>query len=169
MKRVIISAVCAFILVLIQTNFDSAFGFSVTIQFPVICAILACTLALPVVPASISVLCLGLVCDLMSSGPQGIYALSLGIVYVIAFVILNRLRTERVISLMFYVALGCILFDALQATGYSAVYRSLQYWRIFAHHFVWDALITALFTPIMMYLVRILESFLDRKHSARFI
>lgn len=166
MKRVVVNALCVMVWMLIQSNFDSAFGVEVMVQFGIIGVILACSMAMPVVPATVSVLVIGLFCDLWASGPAGLYALCLSLIYVGVYLIMTRLRSDRVISLMIYSALSCIMFEALLSTGYCLVYRTWVYWSIFKSHFIWDALATALFTPLIMVLVRSIETLVSRRRTS---
>ena len=166
MKRVVINALCVMIWMLIQSNFDSAFGVEIMVQFGIIGIILACGMAMPVVPATISVLVFGLFCDIWVSGPTGLYALLLSIVYVCVYLVMTRLRSDRVITMMVYAALSCIVFEAMLATAYGIIYRTWVFWSIFKSHFIWDALATAIFTPLLMFLVRALESLIGRRRTS---
>ena len=166
MKRVIINAICAFVMMLIQSNFNSAFGVELMAHFALIAAVLCCVLAMPVTSSAISILILGIVCDLMVSGPPGFYALTLSIVFVITYLLMKRLRSDRIISLMLYTAIAAIIFELLLTSGYCLIYRNWLYASIFVRHFLWNALLTAGFTPIMMYLVRFLEHLFNRRKTS---
>ena len=166
MKRVVINALCVIIWMLIQSNFDSAFGVEVMVQFGIIGVIMASSMAMPVVPATVSVLVFGLFCDLWVSGPAGLYALLLSVVYVCVYLIMTKMRSDRVISQMIYAALSCIVFEALLATGYSIIYRTWGYWSIFKAHFIWDAIATSLFTPAFMGMIRLIESLVSRRRTS---
>ena len=166
MKGVIINAVCAFVMMLVQSNFHSAFGVTVMAHFTIIAVILSCALAMPPAASGISILILGIICDLMVSGPAGLYPLLLSIIYVGVYLVMTKLRSERVMSMMIYAAVSCILFELLLCIAYCVIYQSWQYWSIFIHGFIWNALLTTCFTPIMMYLNRSLEKLFDRKKTS---
>ena len=166
MKSVIINAACAFVMMLVQSNFHSAFGTTVMAHFTIIAVILACALAMPPAAAGISILILGIICDLMVSGPAGLYPLLLSITYVVVYLIMTRLRSERVLTMMIYVAVSCVLFELLLCIAYCIIYHSWQYWTIFVHSFLWNALLTTAFTPAVMYLNRSLEKLFDRKKTS---
>ena len=166
MKRVIINTICAIVMMLIQSNFNSAFGIEIMAHFTLIAAVLICAMAMPVFAGSISILILGLICDLMVSGPAGFYALTLSIVYVGMYLVMSRLRSDRIITMMLYTAIARILFDLLLTTGYCLIYRNGMYWTIFVRHFYLNAFLTAVFTPIMMYLVRFIEKVFTRRKTS---
>ena len=166
MKRVIINTICAIAMMLIQSNFHSAFGIEIMVHFTLIAAVLCCAMAMPPFAGSISVLILGLICDMMVSGPAGFYALILSIVYVLMYLVMSRLRSDRIITMMLYTAIASILFDLLLTAGYCLIYRSWMYWTIFVRHFYLNALLTAVFAPIMMYLVRFLEKVFTRRKTS---
>ena len=165
MKRVILNALCAFILMLIQTNVSSAFGIQMVCQFCAIAALLTGALSMPMMSSAISILVLAVICDLFVSGPIGIYAFCLMVTFGIARALLSRFRYERVFALMIWSCILCILFESLQATLYSLYYLSTQYWVIFAQFFWKDAIATTIATPVVMWLILRLERLMSRRHT----
>ena len=74
MKRVVINALLAFILMLIQTSVASSFGLLSVCQFGILASVVSSALAFPTMSTSISMLLLGLAFDLWVSGPPFLYA-----------------------------------------------------------------------------------------------
>lgn len=165
MKRVIINAICALVLMLIQTNVGSAFGMNVVCEFFVIAAVISGATSMPMISSCLSMLALALLMDFFVSGPIGLYAFACMSVFAISRALLNRFRSERLISVMFWASLICIVFEAIQAALYSLYYFDTQYWKIYGNIFWIDALLTALMTPFVMWIEHLLERLFSRRHS----
>ncbi len=166
MKRAILNVACALLFLLIQTNINSAFGIEAICQFGIIAAVLSGGFSMPMISSTISILILGLICDLNGIGPLGLYTFSFMVVFGITRAIMTRLKSERVISLMIWSLLLCILFEFLQATLYSLFYQDTIFGGLFIRKFWLDALLTSLFTPVMMWFEHLLERIFTRRKAS---
>ncbi len=166
MKRVVINAVCAMLLMIIQSNVDSAFGIDYVCQFVVIAAVLTGAGAMPMISSCVSMLILACVVDFFVSGPIGLYAFICMVVFGISRALLTRFRSERLIAVMFWGCLLCVLFESLLAVVYSLYYWNGQFWHIFARSVWVDAILTALFTPVLMWIEHLVERILSRRHAS---
>ena len=162
MKRVIINAICAFILMLVQANFDAAFGIQALAQFGIIAAVLTGMTSMSMRASSISMLLLALLCDIFSSGPVGIYAIAFMLVFGLSRAILFRFHSERIIAVMIACAVMSALFEFLLALLYCAYYWDSAFLTVFVHVFWKDLILTAIFAPVVMWLCNILETALIR-------
>ena len=165
MKRVILNVICAFVLMLIQSNVDAAFGLQLVCQFGVIAALLTGALSLPMVSSSISIFCLAILCDMFVSGPVGLYAFALMVTFGVARALLSRFRSERVFALMLWACLLCVLFDLIQTALYSVYYFNPKYWTLFVKLGWKDALATTIMTPVMLWSVLRLERLFSRRRT----
>ena len=166
MKRVILNVLCAFVLMLVQANVDSAFGVQMMCQFVVIAALLTGALSMPMMSSTLSILVLAIVGDFFVSGPIGLYAFCLMVTFGISRALLSRFRSERVFALMIWACLLCILFESLQATLYSLYYMSPRFWGIFGKTFWKDAIVTTIMTPLVMWIVLRLERLTSRRRTS---
>ena len=166
MKRVIINALAAILLMLVQTNVTFAFGLDVLCQFGVIAVVLGAATAMPVIPSAIAMLCIALFCDIWSSGPVGLYAMAFMGCFAVAWAFIGRMKTERVIALMICSAIICIVFEVLLAAIYSLYYLDTHFLLVFLHQFWANALLTALMTPLVMWMTHFIEKLFIRRKSA---
>lgn len=167
MKRVIINVVTAFICMLIQMNITSAFGIDTLCQYGVIAIILSAATSMNLVTSSVATLIFALLCDIFVSGPIGIYAFCLMLVFGITHALLSRFRSERMIALMIWAAVMTTAFELLLACAYAGVYKDFHYFMIFVNHFWKDLILTVLMTPAVMYLNQLAEKiFTHRKTSS---
>lgn len=166
MKRVIINAMTAIILMLGQTNVTSAFGWDILCQFGVIAMVLASATAMPMIPSAVAMLCIALFCDIWSSGPVGLYAMAVMICFALAWGIIGRLKTERVIALMICSAVMSSLFEAILAAVYSIYYLDTHFLAVFGHQFWINALVTACMTPLVMGITHFVEKLFIRRKTA---
>ena len=81
MKRVVLNALLALVLMILQTGVSSSFGLESVCHFTVIAAVLSGALSLPMISSTVSILLLGVVCDMWMSGVSGLTPLLLMIVY----------------------------------------------------------------------------------------
>ncbi len=166
MKRVVINAVTAFLLMLVQSNVDSAFGIQAMAQFGIIAAVLTGMTSMPMVSSAISMLIFALLCDVFTSGPIGLAAFVFMLVFGIGRAIVARFKSERVIAVMIFCATMTILFEFLLAIVYCAYYREFVFLSIFVSQFWNDVLLTALLTPAVMTINHALESIFVRRKKA---
>ncbi len=68
-----------------------------------------------------------------------------------------RFRTERVIAMMIFAAIAAALFEFLLAAGYGVFYQQTVYLMLFLRRFWLDAILTALFLPLVMVIVQLLD------------
>lgn len=152
MKRVIINASCALLLMLMQTNVDAAFGIQAMAQFGIIAAVLSGMTSMNMLPSAVSMLILALICDSFASGPIGLYAIAFMLVFGFSRVVINRFKSERIIAVMIFSAIMTLFFELLLALLYSAYYMDTVYHTIFLRVFWKDIILTALFSPCMLWL-----------------
>ena len=157
MRIVIINALCALLLMIAQSNFNASFGVEAMCQFGVIGMVLCCGLVMSPIASMVSMVLLAFVCDLWASGPTGLYALVFSLVFILFRAIMARFRTERVIAMMIFAAIAAALFEFLLAAGYGVFYRQTVYLMLFLRRFWLDAILTALFLPLVMVIVQLLD------------
>lgn len=169
MKRVVINVVTAFIFMLIQTNFASAFGLDLICQFGVIAIVLSAATTMSIVPSAVATLIFALLCDIFVSGPIGIYAFCLMVVFALAHALLARFKSERTISIMIWGGLMTIVFELLLACVYAGIFKTPHYFVIFLDHFWKDVIITSLLTPIVMYITLFAEKIFTQKRTSSLV
>ena len=169
MKRVVINVVTAFIFMLIQTNFASAFGSDLVCQFGVIAIVLSAATTMNIVPSAVAMLIFALLCDIFVSGPVGIYAFCLMVVFALSHALLARFKSERTISIMIWSGLMTIVFELLLACVYSGIFKSFHYFVIFLEQFWKDVLITALLTPVVMYVTLFAEKIFTQRRTSSLV
>ncbi len=157
MRIVIINALCALLLMIAQSNFNASFGIDAMCQFGVIGMVLCCGLVMPSIASMVSMVVLGFACDLWASGPTGLYALVFSLVFIIFRAIMLRFRSERVVAMMIFAAIASAFFELLLAAGYGVVYRQTVYLMLFLRRFWLDAILSALFLPLVMFVVQLLD------------
>ena len=157
MRIVIINALCALLLMIAQSNFNASFGVDAMCQFGVIGIVLCCGLVMSPIASIFSMVLLAFACDLWASGPTGLYALVFSLVFILFRAIMSRFRTERVVTMMIFAAIATAVFELLLAIGYGLVYRQTLYLSLFVRRFWLDAILTALFLPIVMFIVQMLD------------
>ena len=166
MRAAVLNAFCAVLLMIAQSNFDAAFGVNIMCQFGLIALVLACGVGISAVPAAVSLMIVALVCDMWASGPGGLYAFVMMLVFVLFRIVMSRIRSERVIAMMIYAAVAVVVFEWILAGAYAGIYRSTIYLSICLRRFWADALVTAAFVPIVMALLQLLDRiFTARRHS----
>lgn len=166
MKRVIINALTAILLMLAQTNVTSAFGWDVLCQFGVIAIVLAAATTMPAMPTAVAMLCVAFFCDVWSSGPVGLYAMAFMASFAVAWAFIGRTKTERVIALMVCSALVCMLFEGILAVIYSIYYWDTHFLSVFLHQSWMNALMTACLTPLVMWAMHGIEKLFIRRKTA---
>lgn len=166
MKRVVINAVSAFLLMIIQSNVDSAFGIQAMVQFGIIAAVLTGMTSMPMMASTISMLIFALLCDMFTSGPVGIAAFVFMLVFGIGRAVVARFKSERVIAVMIFCAVMTIIFEFLLSIVYCAYYRDFVFLSIFLSQFWKDFILTAFLTPAVMTINRALESIFMRRKKA---
>ena len=166
MKRVIINAVSAFLLMIVQSNVDSAYGIQAMAHFGIIAAVLTGMTSMPLMASAISMLILALLCDVFMSGPIGIAAFVFMVVFGIGRAVVARFKSERVVAVMVFCAAMSILFEFLLALVYCAYYQEFVFLSIFVTQFWKDFLLTALLAPAVMAINHALESVFMRHKKA---
>ncbi|MBR4986432.1 MAG: hypothetical protein IKY83_11920 [Proteobacteria bacterium] len=166
MKRVIINVVIAFICMLIQSNVSSAFGLDIVCQYGVIAIILSAATSMSLVSSSVSMLIFALLCDIFASGPIGVYAFCLMVVFAVSHALMFRFRSERLVALMIWSAVMSVLFELLLAGVYAGIFWNRHYFFIFIDHFWKDMIATALMTPAVMALEHLAEKVFSRKKTS---
>ena len=68
-----------------------------------------------------------------------------------------RFRSERVVAMMIFAAIASAFFELLLAAGYGVVYRQTVYLMLFLRRFWLDAILSALFLPLVMFVVQMLD------------
>lgn len=169
MKRVIINVVTAFIFMLIQTNFASAFGLDLICQFGVIAIVLSAATSMNIVPSAVATLIFALLCDIFVSGPIGIYAFCLMVVFALAHALVARFKSERTISIVIWACLMTIVFELLLSCVYAAIYKEFHYFVIFINQVWKDLLITSLLTPVMMYVTHFAEKIFTQRRTSSLV
>ena len=166
MKRVVLNALLALVLMILQTGVSSSFGLESVCHFTVIAAVLSGALSLPMISSTVSILLLGVVCDMWLSGVSGLTPLLLMIVYLGVRAAMLPFRSERVLAVMVYGILASIAYDALCALAYGVFYRSMTFFSIFGRVFWCDALWAAIWTPLVMWMVMFLDRVTSRKRKS---
>ena len=133
MPHVLFNALCAILLITLQTNVIAAFGIGGWFQFGIIAASLAATLDMPIIAATLSVLVVALFADYNASGPPGIYAFTLVCVFLILRMAAARFKPQRLFVIMIYAALATLVFEGLLAVIYRIYYGNVSTLSIFVY------------------------------------
>ena len=150
MKRVVIYAVLALILMAVQANVHSAFGVQTVCHFGIIAAVVSGAFSFPLISSAIAMSLLAMTCDLFVSSPLGLYAFVFMVVFSISRALLFRFRSERLIFVLMWICIMGIAFDALLAAAYSAYYRDTVFFSIFLSFFWKNALVTTILSPVII-------------------
>ena len=169
MKRVIIHAVLALVLMIVQANVHSAFGIQLTCHYGVIAAVLSGVFTLPLTSSALSLLILATICDLFASGPLGLFAFACMLVFAVSRAFMHRFRTERFVFVMLWGCIMSIVLDAVLGILYSAYYRNAQFLTIFVQIFWKNALITGLMTPVVMWISQQLDRLFTPRRNNGFL
>ena len=179
MKRVVINALLAFILMLIQTSVASSFGLLSVCQFGILASVVSSALAFPTMSTSISMLLLGLAFefvvrnslrfefDLWVSGPPFLYAFLFVIAHLVASAIIGKIRTERPVFVILYATMASAFFDLLQCVAYSLFYREGYYWDMFPRVVFVDAIWAAVWAAPYMWGVLALDRIIVKRRAGR--
>ena len=165
MRIVIINALCALLLMIAQSNFNASFGVDAMCQFGIIAMVLCCGLVMAPIASILSMVVLAFACDLWASGPTGLYAFVFAIVCILFRAIMSRFRTERVVTMMIFAAIAVAVFELLLAIGYGLVYQQTVYLSLFVRRFWLDAILTAVFLPIVVFFVQLLDRLFSSHHK----
>ena len=167
MKRVVINALLAFILMLIQTSVASSFGLLSVCQFGILASVVSSALAFPTMSTSISMLLLGLAFDLWVSGPPFLYAFLFVIAHLVSSAIIGKVRTERPVFVILYATMASAFFDLLQCVAYSLFYREGYYWDMFPRVVFVDAIWAAVWAVPYMWGVLALDRVIVKRRAGR--
>lgn len=166
MPHVLFNAFCAIMLIILQTNVIAAFGIGGWFQFGVIAASLAATLGMPIAAGTLSVLVVALFADYNASGPPGIYAFVLVVIFLILRMAAARFKPQRIFVIMIYAALATVAFEAALAVIYRLYYGNISTLSLFANQAIVDAIATALFLPIVATMVNALARLWQRRRQS---
>lgn len=167
MKRVVINALLAFLLMLLQTGVSASFGVVSLCHFGILAALVSASLAFPTISSTISMLVLGFLFDLWVSGPTSLYALLFVVTTLIIRGVVGKFRTERLVLIVLYAAVASAFFDFVQCLAYSLYYRDSLYWHVLSQVILGDMGWTALFAAPYMWAVLLLDRVIAKRRTGR--
>ena len=166
MPNVLFNALCAILLITMQTNVMAAFGIGEWFQFGVIAACLAASFDMPIVPATLSILVIALFADFNAAGPPGIYAFTLICTFLILRAAVARFKPQRLVVIMLYAALASIAFEAGLAGFYRLYYGNISTLPLLIQKAPIHAIATALALPIVASGIKNLTQWWQRRRQS---
>ncbi|MCL2325196.1 MAG: hypothetical protein FWC40_01640 [Proteobacteria bacterium] len=157
MHRAILNAACAILLLIIQSNVVFAFGPAFEPQHAVIAAVYAAIYAVPMMPATISILIVAMLYDQSASGPPGLYALVIMAVFLIIRWMNTRFRAQHIVLIIFYAILACCMAFVAMVAGYALYYPDSMIPELAMREGWRHILATALFMPITAWFIEVLS------------
>lgn len=154
MPIIVFNSLCALFVLVLESNFFSAFhvnGFCANA-----CILAACVLVNMGAPFAGAVACMLIVggfADSLASGPPGLYYLIVMVSFFILSGISSRMRFQRIIILGLIAGIMSVLFDLAYGMVLALTYPDSELMGMLAHAMWQDALATALLMPLYYFAV----------------
>ncbi len=163
---VLLNTLVSILGMLVVSNICSAFGVNVFPEFPIIAALGASVMALPVASSTLCFLVVMTVADMCMSGPPGVAAFIGMIIYLILRLLTVKTPPQRFIVIALIAAMMTAVYHGILAFIYSLYYADAPFGHLYLVHGWKYAILTAFFAPPVIWLTHSLAGLFE-KHQKR--
>lgn len=169
MPLIILNAILSILGMISASNFSSAFGTHAVPEFVVIAAIIAAVLAQPMTASTIAFMFVAFTADLLSSGPPGVPAFLGIIAYLLIRAMTLRIQPQRIISICIFALIATFIYHAALAAVYTLFYKDAPFFSIYIVNDWKNALLSAIFAPIMLWLTNVVGSLFEKRKKGKLV
>lgn len=149
------------------SNFCSAFGVHVFPEFPIIAALGASVMALPMASSTLCFLVVMAIADMNMSGPPGLAAFIGMLLYLLLRLLTVRNPPQRFVVIGLIAALVTFVYHGILAFLYSLYYVDAPFGHLYLVHGWKYAILTALFAPLTIWLTYTLAGLFEKRQKRR--